>query len=179
MSELVSASGLSKGAFYHYFSSKEELYHYTIEKFFLRFLDDFNMRYEESISLRNNLKSLFKQYSSISEEFKDILKEGIGFSNYMLFLKEALRHGHFKKRLAVYYRSYTNDLANWFQKGQLKREIKENLNSETLAKHITYLMEGMGLLYSLGFDKEPMSSVYNKIMDQFFDQIERDEFRNK
>ena len=48
MSELVKESGLSKGAFYHYFNSKEELYTHSMEMFMEHFLSgntfDFELR---------------------------------------------------------------------------------------------------------------------------------------
>jgi len=35
MSEILTASGLSKGGFYHHFESKELLYHEMIDKFII------------------------------------------------------------------------------------------------------------------------------------------------
>ena len=172
MNELVAATDLSKGAFYHYFSSKEDLYYHSIEKYFLRFFEDFSFRYDHTQTLRQNLKILFEQYSQISEELKYIMSEGIGISNYLLFLQEALRHDHFKKKMAVYYRLYSTEFTNWFREAQIRGEIKEDLNPETLSKHLIYLMEGQGLFYSLGFDTGSMELTFNKIIDQFFDQIE-------
>jgi TetR/AcrR family transcriptional repressor of nem operon len=179
MSELVAASELSKGAFYHYFSSKEELYHQTIEKYFLRFMEDFSFDFDQTQTLRQNLKILFEQYSQISEELKHIMSEGIGISNYLLFLQEALRHDHFKKRVAVYYRMYSSAFENWFDEAKKRGEIKNDLNSKILAKHLTYLMEGQGLFFSLGLDVGPMIPVFNRIIDQFFDQIEINESTRK
>ena len=37
MNDLVNASGLSKGAFYHYFQNKEMLYNAVIDTFFLSY----------------------------------------------------------------------------------------------------------------------------------------------
>ena len=172
MSELVAASELSKGAFYHYFSSKEDLYHQTILKYFLNYMEEFAFEYDATQTLRQNLKILFEQYSKIPEEWKHIMSEGIGIGNYLLFLQEALRHDHFRKRIAVYYRMYSEAFQGWFSEAQKCGEIKKDLNPETLTKHLTYLMEGQGLFFSLGLDEGPMVPVFNKIIDQLFDQIE-------
>ena len=123
-------------------------------------------------STSQNLKIIFEQYSQISEEMKDIMTEGVGISNYLLFLQEALRHDHFKKRMAVYYRMYKTGFENWFKEAQIRGEIKKDLNPKTQANHLTYLMEGQGLLFSLGFESGSMVMEFNKIIDQYFDQIE-------
>jgi AcrR family transcriptional regulator len=39
MSDLVKESGLSKGAFYHYFNSKEDLYKHSMEMFMDHYLE--------------------------------------------------------------------------------------------------------------------------------------------
>ncbi|MDZ7606515.1 MAG: helix-turn-helix domain-containing protein [Cyclobacteriaceae bacterium] len=57
MSELVKESGLSKGAFYHYFSSKEELYNYSMEMFLNLFMDDFQLEYVPALQLARTLKN--------------------------------------------------------------------------------------------------------------------------
>jgi AcrR family transcriptional regulator len=42
MSSLVLASGLSKGAFYHYFKNKEQLYYNVIDEFFISYINVFD-----------------------------------------------------------------------------------------------------------------------------------------
>jgi TetR/AcrR family transcriptional regulator, transcriptional repressor for nem operon len=173
MSQLVEATGLSKGAFYHYFSSKEELYKVTLEKYIDSYLDSFSLDFDEKLTLRENLVRLFSRFAYITTELKDSLNSmEFGMANYLLFLQEAMKKENFRKKIERYNSIFFTELAYWIDKAKEKGEIDPSIDSGILARHLTSLMKGMTVLYSFGQGLEPLANTFNKIIDQFFTYIE-------
>ncbi len=173
MKDLVEASGLSKGAFYHYFSSKEELYNHTMEQFLTRYLESFELKYDEQSTLRENLKKLFGRFSPMSKQMNTSTEEtSAGLSNYLIFLQSLMRKPEFKTKLQTYNENFYREFTEWIKKAQSKGEIKKNLDPKLLAVHLTALMKGLGVLYAFVDQSEPLLETFNKIIDQFFTTIE-------
>jgi TetR/AcrR family transcriptional regulator, transcriptional repressor for nem operon len=173
MSQLVEATGLSKGAFYHYFSSKEELYKVTFEKYIDSYLDSFTFDFDEKLTLRENLIRLFSRFAYITTELKDSFQSmEFGMANYLLFLQEAMKKDEFRKKLERYNSMFFTELSHWIDRAREKGEIDPSLDSGTLAKHLTSLMKGLTVLYSFSQGMEPLADTFNKIIDQFFTYIE-------
>ena len=173
MKDLVEASGLSKGAFYHYFSSKEELYHHTMEQFLAHYMDNFQLEYDNNLTLKTNLKNLFDRFTPMTEQMNTSTKEAAeGLSNYLIFLQSLMRKEEFRKKMEEYNKNFYLEFSKWIAIAQNKGEIKKNLDPLTLAKHLTALMKGLGVLYAFVDQSEPLSESFSKIIDQFFIQIE-------
>jgi AcrR family transcriptional regulator len=173
MSQLVEATGLSKGAFYHYFSSKEELYQVTLEKYIDSYLENFTLDFKENLTLRENLIQLFSRFAFITTELKDSLNDKeFGMANYLLFLQEALKKEDFRTKIERYNTMFYTELAGWIEKAMKKREIDPSLDPGILARHLASLMKGMTVLYSFGQGMEPLAGTFNQIINQFFDYIE-------
>ena len=173
MSELVKESGLSKGAFYHYFSSKEELYNHSMEMFLAHYMDNFSIEFKEELSLRDNLKALYHQFTPISSQMNTSTQEAAdALSNYLIFLQSLMRKPEFRKKMGEYNRNFYTVFAEWFKTSQDRGEIKGDLDTLTLAQHLTGLMKGIGVLYAFADQSEPAEVTFNRIIDQFFDLIE-------
>jgi len=173
MSELVKETGLSKGAFYHHFSSKEELYKEATEKYLISYFDKVPFVYKPELSLRENLKSIALDFSSLTEEFKQsIHHDDPGLSVYLLYIQTALNNREFKRKLEVYFLKILKILEGWFREAQARNEIKKNLDPNVLAKHISALMEGLYILDSFDMNKDSLADNFEKILNQLFDQIE-------
>lgn len=174
MNELVKATGLSKGAFYHYFSSKQELYNVTLDTYIGSYLQNFSLDFDEKLSLRENLKQLFSRFAYITTELKETLhKKEFGMANYLLFLQEAMKKEEFKEKLAEYNTSFFEEFSIWVDIAKRRNEIDKNIDSTVLAKHLASLMKGMTVLYSFGQGMEPLGETFNQIIDQFFNYLER------
>ena len=173
MSELVQASGLSKGAFYHYFSSKEALYNEAIEKSLASYFENFQLDYDPELTLRNNLKKLGKANAAMMEEFSQIIDdEHVGLNVYLLYLQTAITSPEFKGQLQHYFNTFHKTFDDWFQQAQSSGEIKPGLNPHFLAKQIMATMEGLNILDAFSPTDETLEDNFMKIIDQFFDQIE-------
>jgi AcrR family transcriptional regulator len=169
MSDLVKATGLSKGAFYHYFSSKEELYDLTMEKHLISYLQSFKTEYDNSLTLRENIKKLFGRFAGLLSGIKEIITDyPMSLSDYMMFLQEALKNNEFREKFNQYNLSFFTSLTDWIENAKSRGEIRPDLDTAIFAKHLGALMKGVSILYTYGQGMEPLPDTFNQIIDQLF-----------
>lgn len=171
MKEIVDKTGLSKGAFYHYFSSKEELFKEITKSFFTMGTVDY-------ASFSNfSLKEFYHQYieylnASITQlsVLVDPTGEGKASLNIFLIMFEAINR--FPEFLKLELEVYKRDMDNWVHIISIARfngEIKSPSTDEDIARLFLYCTDGVFLRYvnnekSASY-KEYLSSVYNSIYD--------------
>ncbi len=173
MSELVESSGMSKGAFYHYFSGKQELYDLSAELFMDNFLDSYRVERNDKISLRDNLKEIYNRFTPIVEQLNSSTESSAEFlSNYLIFLQSLMKKPAFRKKIEAYNQQFYNDLAVWISEAQDRGALKKDLDPHILGMHIAGLMKGVSILYAFADPSKPANETFNRIIDQLFDQIE-------
>ncbi len=174
MQDLVKASGLSKGAFYHYFKSKKELYEESLERFLMGFIEEMNVQDDGQVSLRNLLKQIFEKFAQLAENIQETGKTGEsgGLSAYMLFMQAAVQHPNLREKFAEFGRSYYQEFLQKIRNAMEKGEIRNDLNPSIFVHQISSIMEGLVLIYSFGIEMNSLSGTFNAIIDQLFDLIE-------
>jgi AcrR family transcriptional regulator len=173
MSDLVRESGLSKGAFYHYFNSKEELYNHSMDMFIDHYLDNFRIEFDDQLSLKQNLITLYYQFGPISDNMNMSTQESAeALSNYLVFLQGLMRKPDYREKMAEYNQNFNIQFAEWIKKAQDRGEILSTLDATLLAKHFTSLMKGIGVLHAFVDQSEPVATTFTNIISQFFDLIE-------
>jgi len=173
MSDLVRESGLSKGAFYHYFNSKEELYNHSMDMFIDHYLDNFTVEFDDELSLKDNLIALYDQFGPISDNMNMSTQESAeALSNYLVFLQGLMRKPDYREKMAEYNMNFNLQFAEWIKKAQDRGEILSTLDPILLAKHFTSLMKGIGVLHAFVDQSEPVATTFTNIISQFFDLIE-------
>jgi len=77
MSDLMSATKLSKGAFYHHFVSKEALYYQVIDQYFLAFYDSAGLS-DVEVSTIEEVESMIKGfYLTVVPEILQLSPKGM------------------------------------------------------------------------------------------------------
>ena len=173
MSEILKASGLSKGGFYHHFESKEILYHEVIDKFIL---GTFKMEYEHFNSNPYDLpfsefvpayiKSTFGHLLEITNSELGDLKLDIKDINLYMVMFDMLRY--YKGFGTILNELHHNEIAmfkTFIDKAKEKGEIRKEIDSLSLANHVHTLMHGISVLamFEGGMDK----NIEKDIRDQF------------
>lgn len=147
MKEIVEQTGLSKGAFYHYFSSKEQVFEEVIRYFFADFLvKDFEQFSHGSLALfyQDSLKAMETKIKSA----KIILqgKEKTFSTNHYFLLFDAMKMlPGFKQELFELQRQ---ELRSWTRIIAIARkngEIRTEMTDEQVAKLFIYLGDGLGI----------------------------------
>jgi TetR/AcrR family transcriptional regulator, transcriptional repressor for nem operon len=176
LSEILTKTGLSKGAFYYYFKSKEKLFQEIIETYFT-----YMVVYKFENYSRNSLKEFYSDHlkdlgRAVGKVTSDKAKIGTNNAlntNYFYPIFDALRIlPEFRMSLKaardkeVYY--WTSAIARARESG----EIKSNMPDEQIARIFIYTGNSIGL--QLIMEDGPMSSFsnnYKEFWDNFYESL--------
>ena len=174
MSELVKESGLSKGAFYHYFNSKEDLYHNSMELFLEGYMNQPLLDFDGEKSVRENLKIFFNKFSPVQEQMSTSTEESAeAMSKYLIFIQGLMKKAEFRNKLNKFNRDFQNDLAGWIIVGQSRNELRKEIDAHILSNHLMSLMKGIGVMHAFVDGEESIQLKFGRIIDQFFDLLEQ------
>lgn len=173
MAELVEKSGMSKGAFYHYFESKEQLFFESLNQSFSSFIPDFTKFskdslyefYHQYILFFNKTLNTFKSWENDSDS--DLT------ANYYWLIFDALKiFPNFQEKLLE---EEQNELKAWTEVIALARknkEINSNMNDEQIAKVFIYTNDGVairGMLKKVSNDET--SSTLLALWDSLYEEV--------
>lgn len=169
MSEIVAKTGLSKGAFYHYFTSKEELFREIATTFFTMGA----VNYESFSS--DSLKIFFHQYVNYLEHSLDEMSRLASASgdnsfnlNFFLILFEAVsRFPEFLKMEAEFHRKDVDAWTTVIAAGRAKGEISSPSSDEEIANLFLYCTDGV----FLRFINNDQPATYRDFITKAFDTI--------
>lgn len=180
MNEILKASDMSKGGFYHHFESKEALYHEVIDHFILRtFIQEYGhfMSNPYDLPLRefipayidSTLKHLVELTDTGFGKFKLKMKE---VNLYMLMFDMMKHYKGFEKVIEEHHESEVNMFRILIDKAKEKGEIKQELDSLSLAGTIHTLMHGIGVLALFDEKMENLEVQIKSHFDNFYRLIE-------
>ncbi len=149
MSELVKATGLSKGAFYHYFESKEQLFLAVLDFFFTNVMTH---RYD-----KYSRESFYQFYHDYAAEIHDYGKrylERFEFEeddrnitqNYFMLAFDGLKlFPEFKEKMVVGLKEELDIWTEVIRNAREKGEIKSLMTDEQIARTFINLSDGIAM----------------------------------
>lgn len=173
MKEIVVKAGLSKGAFYHYFSSKEELFK-EITNLFLT-MGSINYAAFDTISL----KTFYGQYVNFIDDSLKAMNRMVADTdskssnfNFFLILFEAV--SRFPEFLQSELEMHKNDINAWkkiISTARQNGEIESSTSDEEIAKLFLYCSDGVFIRFinnenTLSFKdylQNAFDSIYNNL----------------
>jgi len=144
VAEICSQADISKGAFYHHFPSKQELFLILMRTW----LGDVDSMFQSAGAGTENVPQIINNMAAISGGFFDAL-EG-GFPILLEFWTQANRKPAVWQRAVEPYRQFLEYFTGLVKTGIEQGDFKENLDPEAAARAITSV--AMGLLLEATFD---------------------------
>lgn len=113
MQQLVEASKMSKGAFYHYFKSKSDLYNQVINEYFLTFYKqvDWEMYEEMRLSLKQIETEMQKFYLNFVPEILSLTEKGLS-KYYIMYFEAYDLLPEFKQEVQKFYKNLEKIILN-------------------------------------------------------------------
>lgn len=136
---IVEAAGVSKGAFYVHFESKDALFA-TLVNDYTNIAD---LDYKSFLLTLSDNKSIFDILMQLAEEISDFIEHNIGLDNM-----RALYKAHLSKTIdTTSAMSYGRELYKLFievlESGVYRGEIREDISVDLLAKHLILAIRGI------------------------------------
>ena len=161
MSQIVRATGMSKGAVYHHFASKDELFEAAIDRYFIDLVGSGESVGQEDQGFEEAVRSAA---ATMTEGLSEVMSLGANLAAYYRFLFYAIeRHRSevqavLATRLTILSRAAERDV----QQGMLPG----GLDPDMLAKLAITTIEGAALLAAVEGPDRP-DDLINEAVDRF------------
>lgn len=145
MKDIVEKSGFSKGAIYHYFENKEELFREIVDTFYFKGLSiDFNSFRKDSFYLFYNdvLDYSVKKFTEIKEFLEDTDDED-DITYFTLVIDALLLFPQFKEERT---KLHAMELEAWeevIQSALKRNELKSRMTARQIAQLFVYSNDGI------------------------------------
>lgn len=171
INEIIEKSGTSKGAFYHHFKSKDELFTETIDHFFFRHVE---VDMSVNASTKSFKEKILETVALAFIPFKQINKmlPEAGTSNYLKILSEYPDHRNLRENNVIYFNRFVQIIAEITQTAINDKTIK-NIDVQTFSWHVGLLIDGSivnAILISNNVDEAEL--ICKKSVEQMIDFVE-------
>lgn len=174
MKEIVEKTGLSKGAFYHYFESKEQLFHEIIAYFFSAILEyDFDQLPSESLytyyhSYADQINSL--RYQLLSGERGD--EEDFLNLNFFALLFDAFKlFPEFRSSMQIYHQREKNAWIRAIRNAKKSGEINSVLTDEQIAQIFLFTSDGLTMNLTMENNTADLAKDLSALWDNFYETL--------
>lgn len=169
MKELVDSAGLSKGAFYHYFTSKEQVFEVVVLSFLnATGINDYDVF--STTSLKDFYTNWVKSVFNVKSKINPIGKSNNEFSqNHYYLVFDGLRLVPAFRE--VFDEEQKKELKAWIKIIDIAKEngeIKSKLPSKDIAKMFMYIVDGLGTSAALQNRTSTMKTDAIKALDNIY-----------
>jgi AcrR family transcriptional regulator len=157
LEHLVMELGVTKGAFYHHFSSKHDLFIKVVDAYLVSFDDLFAREYDPELKLAGNLVVLIElSIQRMHETIPDM--EGLGLINFYGFMLEAYKYyPEFKEKVTFLQKQKEiSCYVSYINAAKEQQEIRVSVDSLLLAEMIRNLFDGIAFNDYFSFQDEQM-----------------------
>lgn len=168
MKDIVDETGLSKGAFYHYFESKEKVFEEVVKHFY----NDM-MITDYSDFPQTSLKEFYRFYLKRLENSSDGIDDKDDDINTLVFISDALRK--VPSFLSIHEAQRQKERAAWANIVAIARqkgEIHSRMTDEDIAKMFLNLSDGIALNRMFN-PKENASQEMKRDWDNLYKLLKR------
>ena len=161
--DITQAAGLTKGALYWHFRSKEDLLKRIIEQFEKRFLDGLIQKVEE---VKGGASDKFDKYVRYNAAFAYYNRElCVSFTSLSGELVGS--HHPVEPEIKRIYKKYQNFLSNLILQGKKEKIFKKEIDADLTALVIIAFHDGILLQWSMNRDKidsEAYVNTFKKVL---------------
>jgi len=177
MKELVKSTGLSKGAFYHYFESKEQLFLAVLEYFFSTIMvHNYSNYSKESFyqfynDYANEIKSYTRVYlTEFLDEDESDVEAGEFTMNYFTLAFDALKlFPEFRERLVIEQKQEQKIWTDVIADARIKGEIRSAMTDEEIAQLFIFSSDGVAMhMVMAGMRVEEMVEPYMNLWNKLY-----------
>jgi AcrR family transcriptional regulator len=171
VNQIVEKVGITKGGFYHYFSSKDELFIEGMEQFVFQSMEEMT----DSIFQKTGSVKQFLQEYFLFPKYYFQWMESIGFEDikglYMLMFNGLDMFPGLFNRMLDTYKNQIDMITELLKKGKENGEIRKDLPEYATALQVISTLEGL-FFVAMALDKPEINTI-DIYLESMFDTIWR------
>ena len=174
MKEIVKKTGLSKGAFYHYFDSKESLFREILDYFSSTFMDiDYERYPQDSLRQFYNHCANEKDTARITSPEETAADKGSYFNmNFFFLIFDGLKlFPGFREKLENFQNKELRVWTEVINRARERGEIKSPLNDKLIAMIFIHTGDGIALNLILGGEVRNLKKEIKPVWDKFYESL--------
>ena len=171
---IMDETGLSKGAIYHHFTSKEEIYEATLQEYYFKIL---NNEIIEIITgdFKKDIIALYEFTAEVFSNIEHLSEKGLAFPirNFFSFQLESETNEGVRHQILETVEQYRKSVQQLVKQAIDTKQIRSDLDVEAVAYQIIGMMEGLALHHSTvkGDIKNILLIKYKYVFDNYFKLI--------
>lgn len=161
---IVSHCGISKGAFYHHFKSKDDLYEEVLNRFFFNYFNESEFDYSQEKSLKDKLGEFVEHLISPYEELLELTsrKDLLAYFRFLFQSAASQASIQYKINRHFYKKGYYLEL---LLKEELKRQnMAFPIDAKKIARLLLSIVLGMTVLDGI-YDAAKIKSHLHESLD--------------
>ncbi|MDH7603600.1 MAG: helix-turn-helix domain-containing protein [Melioribacter sp.] len=171
--DIVRETGLSKGGFYHYFSSKEQLFMEVINTYYFE-----KMQIDYSKLSHDSLRDFYHDYvkqvkRTMTTLRKELFKSNTPVNiNYITILFDAMKlFPDFQNKIKKALREELNEWTNIVKSARRKKEFSSPMTDEQIARMFIYSNDGIALRLLLEGNLKNIDKEMLKLWNNFYKEV--------
>lgn len=148
LTDIIKATKLSKGAIYHHFKSKYDIYLATLDEFFFKLYDNFLID-DDNLHLFKRVKNRFLFFVDLID-FIETSDENNTYPirRYFQFQLESEEDPYIRSKVKRTLLQLSQEIFDIIEKAVRQNEIKVNLSTSVIAQQLLAIIEGIIIHHS-------------------------------
>ncbi|MEI6766079.1 MAG: TetR/AcrR family transcriptional regulator [Bacteroidota bacterium] len=166
LEQLVKELGLTKGAFYHNFESKQDLFVKVVDMYLDSFDDMYERSYNATLPLVENIMEVVQISIERMTQLKEAVPEDVDELNFFGFIMDAMKYyPGFKRKMAGIHKNKEMALyVRFINEAKCNKDIRVSVDSLLLAATFMHLFDGIAMgEYLKGKNGDVLSSIRNSL----------------
>ncbi|MCP4129452.1 MAG: TetR/AcrR family transcriptional regulator [bacterium] len=159
---------ITKGAFYYHFKNKDEIF---IQAAFIIF-SEINEWLNKKVMQSETTEEIVKSYFDLKDYFSySLYYDNVNANIYTLLIDIVKRFPNLKKKIHEYFFANVPIIANKLEEAQKAGLVKKEINPNSQAYHIIYLVEGLLFISAITGDDESLIQKAENLGNEVWDSI--------
>lgn len=175
MKEIVENTGLSKGAFYHYFESKEQLFLEVLDYFFQGMVRNYENYSKDSLQQFYNdyIYETIRLTNNYLKKFNDPKTEASTTLNYFSLIFDALKlFPAFRDKVTDGFNKEIEQWAKAVERARSQGEVKSKMSDKEIGETFLYLSDGVMMhMIMRDMDIDDTVQLFKNLWDKFYAEI--------
>lgn len=146
INEIIQSCDLSKGAFYHHFESKEQVYMEVLNRFFFFYFRKQNVFYSVDIPLKEKLERFERSFLVPYKEIAGLLKADQLTTYFRFLFQAASNYETIRKRVNIHFYRKGYYLYQILETAKEVGEIRSDIDTEIAARQLLTMLIGETIL---------------------------------